>query len=533
MKLKKLVASMAILLSAFSANAALVDGHFSTNQIFDVQYYWSGTTLNASSFIAPYDMNFTHPTLTSGQYFAFFNSTTNPGTYGLGVYNADGTRASIVHNTGTLQAIGPDAIFYIGSGFFGTVITTSAGYAYGASASFASMDTSVSSSDASSYTWASTTPLSAGQTASSGSSTPTVVSTTAGTPIVTTSSVVGATTTTTTTSGVASEDKAKQTITTTTTVATSTPTTTTTCTTPTTITTYSDSTTTTTNGSQSCSSSTTYAPTSSSTVDAISGRIDQMSVLSDLNKQLDRGLNMDAFRSDGMKQGDLTLYVNGNASKSTLNDSYNAKGNGWGLGIEKQVKHNWRLGIQYNRVDTTLSGIDSGTSQNKDHTGLYSVYNINDVVVVNNLGYSKNDISTNRTVGGVFNNNYSTTGDNVWLNNRVYAPQYKNFRPFAGVTTGRSTVGGYTESGSLVTARTVSTQVTDYTYGEAGLRYDNKVGKFIFGGEVGTTTDEVTTGAISIGYAPTGNGVITLAVGTQNYKGINTNSASIRGIIRF
>jgi len=150
------------------AQADLVDGHFSTNQIFDVQYYWSGTTLNASNFIAPYDMNFQHPTVAAGDYFAFFPSTTNPGTYGMGLYNSSGTLLQVVHDTGTLQAIGPDAIFYVGSGFFGTVITTSAGYAYGASGTFTNMDTSVSGTDASSYTWASTTPLTAGQTASSG-----------------------------------------------------------------------------------------------------------------------------------------------------------------------------------------------------------------------------------------------------------------------------------------------------------------------------------------------------------------------------
>jgi hypothetical protein len=173
LNLNKVLTALLLSIGAFSAHADITDGHFGLNQIFDVQYYWSGTTLNASNFIAPYDMNFTHPTLTTGQYFAFFPSTTNPGTYGLGVYNANGTLASVAHDTGTLQAIGPDALFYIGSGFFGTVITTSAGYANGSSASFTNMDTSVSASDTSSYTWASTTPLSAGQTASSGgSSTP-------------------------------------------------------------------------------------------------------------------------------------------------------------------------------------------------------------------------------------------------------------------------------------------------------------------------------------------------------------------------
>ena len=172
---RKIALSLTLtLLTAFSlitaSKADIADGQFSTNQIFDVQYYWSGTTLNASNFIAPYDMNFQHPTVSAGQYFKFFNSTTNPGTYGLGLYNSDGTLSQVVHNTGTLQAIGPDALFYIGSGFFGTVITTSAGYSYGQNASFTNMDTSVTGTDTSSYTWASTTPLAAGQTASSGGS---------------------------------------------------------------------------------------------------------------------------------------------------------------------------------------------------------------------------------------------------------------------------------------------------------------------------------------------------------------------------
>lgn len=161
-----------LLLTSMAAKADIADGKFSTNQIFDVQYYWSGTTLNASSFIAPYDQNFSHPTVAAGDYFQFFNSTTNPGTYGLGLYTSGGALKQVVHDTGTLQAIGPGALFYIGSGFFGTVISTGAGYSYGQNASFTNMNTSPSSSDFTSYTWASTTPLAAGQTASAPAPTP-------------------------------------------------------------------------------------------------------------------------------------------------------------------------------------------------------------------------------------------------------------------------------------------------------------------------------------------------------------------------
>lgn len=155
----------ALLFLCSNAFANITDGKFSVNQIFDVQYWWNGTTLNASNFIAPYDKNFQTVTTTAGQYFQFFASTTNPGTYGLKLMNADGTFNRVVHDYGDITALGSGAIFYIGSGFFGNVITTTTGYNYGASGTFTNMDTSVSSTDLSNYTFASSTPLAAGQTA--------------------------------------------------------------------------------------------------------------------------------------------------------------------------------------------------------------------------------------------------------------------------------------------------------------------------------------------------------------------------------
>jgi hypothetical protein len=165
MKLKKLVAAITLAVSSLSAQAAITDGAFSVNQIFDVQYYWSGNDLNASNFIAPYDSGFNTVTVTSGQYFKFIDN--NDGSYGLGLYNSNNTLDRVIHQTGTITALGSGAIFYIGSGFFGNVISTSQGYSYGDNATFTNMDQSVTSSDLASYTWASTTPLADGQTAGS------------------------------------------------------------------------------------------------------------------------------------------------------------------------------------------------------------------------------------------------------------------------------------------------------------------------------------------------------------------------------
>jgi len=332
----------------------------------------------------------------------------------------------------------------------------------------------------------------------------------------------------------ASEGNGKQTVARTTTTNVTTPYTNSVTTLVRTTTTWSDGTTTT---SDSATTTTdTLVNNVATTVDnaSFSGRVDQMAYLNGLNKQLDRGLNMDAFRQDGATNGDVTMYVNATGANSSMGDGYNAKSQVYGLGIEKAIKPNWRLGAQYNRVHTAMDGTDSNTAQDKNHVGLFSVYTTeDDVKIVNNLGYANNDVKSSRTVENVFNNSHSASGDNLWLNNRVYAPETKGFRPYAGVTVGKSTTGGYEERGSIQSARNVGKQTTDYTYGEAGVRYEKSIDDFRLMGEVGRTTDSVTTGSVTVGYAPTKTGIIALTAGAQQGDNVSTKSLSLRGIIRF
>ncbi len=300
--------------------------------------------------------------------------------------------------------------------------------------------------------------------------------------------------------------------------------------------TWSDSTTTTSDSATTTTNTLINDVQTSVANESFSGRIDQMNYLGNLNKQLDRGLNMDAFRTDGYRDEDrkITMYINGSGSKANINNGYSAKSQIYGLGVEKEINPNWRLGAQYNRANTTMDGTDSKTAQDKDHIGLFSVYtNENDVMFVNNLGYANNNIKGNRTIENVFNNSHSTKGDNVWLNNRVYAPETKGFRPYAGVTVGRSTTGGYTEAGDIQSARTVAKTTDNYTYGEAGVRYEKRIDDFRLAADVGRTTDSVTTGAVTVGYAPTKTGTIALTASTQQGNNINNNTLSLRGIIRF
>jgi hypothetical protein len=301
-----------------------------------------------------------------------------------------------------------------------------------------------------------------------------------------------------------------------------------------TTTTWSDSTTTTSDSATSTTTEVSNVVDTSVANDSFSGRIDQMNYLGNLNKELDRSLNMDAFRQDGTKRDDVTVYINASGSKSNMNNGYNAKNQIYGIGIENAITNDWRLGVQYNRVTTTMNGVDSTTAQDKNHFGLFSILDVEGFKIVNNLGYADNTVKSNRTIQGIdFNNSHSTKGTDLWLNNRVYTPDLEGFRPFVGVTVGKSTVDGYQEAGSIQSARTVAGTTNNYTYGEGGVRYEKSIDDFRLMGEVGQSTDSFTTGSVTIGYKPTKDGMIAVTGTTQTGNNVTTNTVSLRGIIRF
>ena len=332
----------------------------------------------------------------------------------------------------------------------------------------------------------------------------------------------------------ASEGGGKQTIARETTTNVTTPYTRTVTTLDRTTTTYSDSSTTTLDSSTTATETLVNDVQTSVANESFSGRIDQMSELGNLNKQLDRSLNMDAFRQDGQSKDDVTVYINATGSRASMNNGYGAKSQIYGLAVEKKIDADWRVGVQYNRVNTTMNGVDSNTAQDKNHVGAYSVYDLEGFKIVNNLGYADNTIKSNRTIQGInFNNSHSTAGNDLWLNNRVYSPDLEGFRPFVGVTVGKSTVNGYTEAGSIQSARTVAGTTNNYSYGEGGVRYEKAIDDFRLSGEVSQTTDKVTTGLVSVGYAPNKDSLVSVTVGNQQGQGINNNTVSLRGIIRF
>ena len=268
--------------------------------------------------------------------------------------------------------------------------------------------------------------------------------------------------------------------------------------------------------------------------DSFSGRIDQMAELGNLNTGINRYLNMNAFRKDGYRNESGAVYINANRMSSSMSNGYSATTRIYGIALETNVNKDWRLGAQYNRADTTMSGVDSTTTQGKNAAGLYSIYNLRDWIIVNNLGYAENGIASNRTILGInFNNSHNTSGTDIWLNNRVYTPSLAGFRPFAGYTVGRSTVNGYTERGSIQSYRTVGATNTATNYGEAGVLFDKKIKNFIMAVEASTTTDSFTSATAVLGYEVVRSGTVAVTGTRQQYNGVGSNIVGLQGIFRF
>lgn len=177
-------------LSAHS-QANITDVRFSTAQVFDVQWYISGNTLYTSGYNYLYAaVNYSTQTnnaarLTSaqyadinsnGRYIAFYNSPTVAGTYGLAVFNSNGTIYKVLDYTGTFRALANGAIFYNGNNMWGTLFTTNAGYSIGQSANFTIVQDTPTNTYMAAWVPTNTQPLAAGQTATT-STTPTVTGT--------------------------------------------------------------------------------------------------------------------------------------------------------------------------------------------------------------------------------------------------------------------------------------------------------------------------------------------------------------------
>jgi hypothetical protein len=200
-------------------------------------------------------------------------------------------------------------------------------------------------------------------------------------------------------------------------------------------------------------------------------------------------------------------YIIAEGQRSNASDTYRMNTTRFGVGHEKKIESNWIAGAQYNNVVGNLAGDQSGGRLEKNHIGLYSLYNMDGWLLKSDLGVARNTYSNYHSINELgMSNTGKANGTDVWLANRLYAPDMEGFRPYAGVRVQNSKISGLTEAGTPLTAMTYAGQNQTNTIGEVGVRYDTKVNDTVnLTAEVGQTTNNITTVKAGASFTPDKN----------------------------
>ena len=274
-----------------------------------------------------------------------------------------------------------------------------------------------------------------------------------------------------------------------------TPLVTTVTTTPVTTTVYADGTTTTIDGTPVV----TYVNSENvSVVDTYkdySGRIDQYDTLDRINNSVNGYLNHEPSKTKEK------FRVFGNSRYVwSFADGYNADSKIFGGGFEYDIKPNWTVGAQYNNVNINLNGTDSSSTQKKDHVGIFNALSSKRATLITNVGFSKNVYDIKRTVGEVFFNQSFPKGNEWWIHNRLYVHPTTGVAPYIGYTAGQFNRDGYTETGSIQSARTVGAVRQFQNTGEVGLKLQHRIGDFGVSVDGSYATDKVAGASASVDY---------------------------------
>lgn len=189
------------------------------------------------------------------------------------------------------------------------------------------------------------------------------------------------------------------------------------------------------------------------------GRIDQIATANNMLSVANRTLNFDG--------------VNLVSTIGNMNNGMTGGVNGITMGGTKDLESGWNIGVGagklYTRVrdvgsadvDTTLVNLRAGRSIEIGAIDL-------------SLVHAMHDYTGTRTIGD-FANSLTTKGTDTWINLN-FVGNGEKIRPVLGVTRGVRRIDGYSEAGSIQSARTVADLADWYTFGTIGAQLVLKEG---------------------------------------------------------
>ena len=276
--------------------------------------------------------------------------------------------------------------------------------------------------------------------------------------------------------------------------------TTTTTTTPRTTTTYSNGTSTVADGTASSSSTTatqtqslavatpaTVTQTASAPIDTV----DNSMVLNIYSQEMNRADPLNRInlvgdkitrRTSQAKDIDRNTWAWITGKSANGNDS---RGTGFEVGVERLINDTTLVGLQYNKINSTLTKVEQGTGKfDTDMVSAYAVKKLGRWSVKPSLGYSSSDYKSSRTIvlgaqenfaEEIYSNSHSTKGKSYWADLQVIAPQVWKITPYAGLTVRKTQLNGGTETGTEVTRITYGKYNDTSSQPYVGARFDSDV----------------------------------------------------------
>ena len=276
--------------------------------------------------------------------------------------------------------------------------------------------------------------------------------------------------------------------------------TTTTTTTPRTTTTYSNGTSTVADGTATSTSTSatqtatlavatpaTVTQTASAPVDTVSNgmllniysqemnRADPLNRISLVGDKITR-------RASQAKDIDRNTWVWITGKSANGNDT---RGTGFEIGVERLINDTTLVGLQYNKINTTLTKVEQGSGKfDTDMVSAYAVKKIGNWAIKPTVGYGRSDYRSSRTIvlaaqdnfaEEVYSNSYNTKGKSIWADLQVVAPQVWRITPYAGVTLRKTQIDGGVETGTEVSRVTYSKYNDTSSQPYVGARFDSAV----------------------------------------------------------
>ena len=214
--------------------------------------------------------------------------------------------------------------------------------------------------------------------------------------------------------------------------------------------------------------------------------------------------------------------IQGIRMNSTYNNGMSGSTTGAVIGGEKELENGVTISGGFTRLGTGLTG--NGDSVDAETTAFAAGVENNNVKL--EVRHAMTDYTMGRTIGD-FANTGKTSGTDTSAR-ITYSPETGKVNPVVGYTRGKRTMNGYTETGSIQSARTVADSSDMYGYGTVGLRGDLGLVDFT----VMHHTDGVND--VSLGLEKDTGSVTWRVEGTRSMTDLgNTNAISAGLVIKF